>query len=250
MLHFSRWKTVSIWFVVLLGVLFAAPNVIPEHVRNQLPGWLPSQPMTLWLDLRGGSHLLLEVDRESFIHDRIEILSDEVRTKLRDARIGYTGLSGAGTAVQVRIRDNADIDKAREALSDLTRPVATGIFGSGSVTEVAFSEPEPGLLRYTLTDDGIRYGLNSAARQSIEVVSRRVNEPGTADPVRHQHSSDRSLVQVPGLDDPQRHDDILGQNAKLTFAMVGTSMPVEEAQPGRPPPGSAVRHSIDVPTVY
>jgi SecD/SecF fusion protein len=249
MLHFSRWKTVSIWFVVLLGVLFAAPNVIPEHVRNQLPGWLPSQPMTLGLDLRGGSHLLLEVDRESFIHDRIEILRDEVRTKLRDARIGYTGLSGAGTAVQVRIRDNADIDKAREALSDLTRPVATGIFGSGSVTEVAFSEPEPGLLRYTLTDDGIRYGLNSAARQSIEVVSRRVNELGTTEPIIQQQGSDRILVQVPGLDDPQRLKDILGQTAKLTFQMVDTSMPVEEALQGRPPAGSTVMHSNDDPPV-
>jgi len=249
MLHFSRWKTVSIWFVVLLGVLFAAPNVIPEHVRNQLPGWLPSQPMTLGLDLRGGSHLLLEVDRESFIHDRIEILRDEVRTKLRDARIGYTGLSGAGTAVQVRIRDNADIDKAREALSDLTRPVATGIFGSGSVTEVAFSEPEPGLLRYTLTDDGIRYGLNSAARQSIEVVSRRVNELGTTEPIIQQQGSDRILVQVPGLDDPQRLKDILGQTAKLTFQMVDTSVPVEEALQGRPPAGSTVMHSNDDPPV-
>src|SRR5690606_22189157 len=137
----------------------------------------------------------------------------------------------------------------REALSDLTRPVATGIFGSGSVTEVAFSEPEPGLLRYTLTDDGIRYGLNSAARQSIEVVSRRVNELGTTEPIIQQQGSDRILVQVPGLDDPQRLKDILGQTAKLTFQMVDQSMPVEEALQGRPPSGTSVLYSNDEPPI-
>src|SRR5690606_17949637 len=157
---------------------------------------------------QGGSHLLLEVDRASFIEDRLNVLRDEVRTKLRDARVGYTGLSAAGTSVQVRIRDSADIDKAREALSDLTRPASTGLFGSGSVPEVSFSEPEPGLFRYALTDEGIRYGLNSAARQSIEVVSRRVNELGTTEPIIQQQGNDRILVQVPGLDDPQRLKDI------------------------------------------
>ena len=78
--------------------------------------------------------------------------------------------------------------------------------------------------------------------QSIEVVGRRVNELGTTEPIIQRQGADRILVQVPGLQDPQRLKDILGQTAKLTFQMVDQSMPVEEAINGRPPAGSSVMY--------
>src|SRR5690606_25496729 len=96
MLYFSRWKSISIWLVVLIGVLFAAPNLMSESFRNSLPDWLPKRPMTLGLDLQGGSHILLQIDRNGIVADRLNTVRDEIRSKLRDARIGYTGLSGAG----------------------------------------------------------------------------------------------------------------------------------------------------------
>jgi SecD/SecF fusion protein len=249
MLYFSRWKSISIWLVVLVGVLFAAPNVIPQSVRDQLPGWLPSQPMTLGLDLQGGSHILLQIDRQDLVHDRLETVRDDIRSKLREARIGYTGLSGTGNSVQVRIREAGEIDKAREALKELTQPVSSSLFGAGSVTELELSEPEPGLLRYTLTDAGINYRISSALAQSIEVVSRRVNELGTTEPIIQRQGNDRILVQVPGLQDPQRLKDILGQTAKLTFQMVDQSVPVQEAIQGRPPAGTTIMYSTDDPPV-
>ena len=79
--------------------------------------------------------------------------------------------------------------------------------------------------------------------QSIEVVGRRVNELGTTEPIIQRQGDDRILVQVPGLQDPQRLKDILGQTAKLTFQMVDQTMPVQEAIKGRPPAGSSVLYS-------
>src|SRR5690606_15990946 len=249
MLYFSRWKSVSIWLVVLLGIIVALPNLLPQSVLSSMPNWLPTRQLTLGLDLQGGSHILLQVDREDLIRDRLEAARDDVRTKLRDARIGYTGLSGTGRAVQVRIRDASQVEAAKAALADLTAPVSAGFLGAGTVTEVAMTEPEPGLLRFSLTDEGINYRVGTAVDQSVEVVNRRVNELGTTEPIIQRQGADRILVQVPGLEDPQRLKDILGQTAKLTFQMVDQSMPAQEALNGRAPAGTTVMMSNDEPQI-
>ncbi|RIK86901.1 MAG: protein translocase subunit SecDF [Hyphomicrobiales bacterium] len=249
MLYFSRWKSISIWLVVALAVIVTTPNFIPQSVLGSLPDWLPKRQLTLGLDLQGGSHILLQVDRNDLIADRLDTARDDIRVALREARVGYTGLSGTGHTVQVRIRDAEQIAAAKAALASLTQPVSSGLFGTGSVVELSMDEPEPGLLRFTLTDEGIDYRVGTAVNQSVEVVNRRVNELGTTEPIIQRQGVDRILVQVPGLDDPQRLKDILGQTAKLTFQMVDQSMPVEEALQGRPPAGTTVMYSNDEPPV-
>lgn len=247
MLYFTRWKTISIWAVVLLGMLLAAPNLFSESFLAKLPDWLPKKQMTLGLDLQGGSHILLKIDANELIAERLQSARDEIRTGLRDAKIGYTGLAGTGKVVQVRITDPTQVEAAKTALKSLTDPIAAGLLTGGSVTEMEVTEPEPGLLRYTVTDAGIAYRMSTAVSQSIEVIGRRVNELGTTEPIVQRQGADRILVQVPGLQDPQRLKDILGQTAKLTFQMVDQSMPVQDALNGRPPAGSTIMYSKDQP---
>ncbi|MBO6725224.1 MAG: protein translocase subunit SecDF [Rhizobiaceae bacterium] len=249
MLYFSRWQSILIWLCVLVGIAFAVPNLLPQSTRDALPDWSPKQPLTLGLDLRGGSHILLQIDRDSLLEDRLDTVRDDVRSLLRDARIGYTGLSASGTSVQVRVRDAGDIEAAKEALTGMVEPISTGVFGAGVITELEFTEPEPGLFRYTLTGEGINYRVVSAVSQSIEVVSRRVNELGTTEPIIQRQGDDRILVQVPGLDDPQRLKDILGQTAKLTFRFVDQTMSAEDALQGRPPAGTEILYSPDDPPI-
>ncbi|TAM96203.1 MAG: protein translocase subunit SecDF, partial [Rhizobiaceae bacterium] len=223
MLYFTRWKTVLIWLAVLAGVFFAIPNVLPVSFLARIPAWIPHKQMTLGLDLQGGSHILLQLDHKDLIHDRMNATRDDIRTKLRNARIGYTGLVASGKSIQVRITDPKQLDAARKALESLTQPIASGLFGGGSVQETAESEPGNNVLRYTLTDEGINYRISSAITKSIEVVSRRVNELGTTEPIIQRQGTDRILVQVPGLQDPDRLKEILGKTAKLTFQMVDQS---------------------------
>ena len=249
MLYFSPWKTFSIWFVIIIGVVFTLPNMLPQSVLDSLPDWAPKNTMTLGLDLQGGSHILLQVDKQDLIDERLQATRDDIRTQLRDAKIGYTGLSGTGRSVQVRIREANEVEQAKTALASLTQPVSSGVFGTGSTTELELDEPEPGLLRFTFTDEGVIYRTSSAVTQSIEVIGRRVNELGTTEPIIQRQGVDRILVQVPGLQDPQRLKDILGQTAKLTFQMVDQTMPVQEAIEGRPPAGSSVLYSMDDPPV-
>ncbi len=249
MLYFSRWKATLIWLAVAATFILAAPNLFPASTLAKLPDWVPKRQMVLGLDLQGGSHILLQIDQNDLIKDRLESTRDEIRTQLRDAKIGYTGLSGSGKVVQVRIRDASQVDAAKAALKALVEPITSGLFTGGSVTEMTMDEPEPGLLRFTLTDAGIKYRTSTALEQSIEVVGRRVNELGTTEPIVQRQGDDRILVQVPGLQDPQRLKEILGQTAKLTFQMVDQSVPVQEAVNGRPPAGDTIMYSKDDPPV-
>jgi SecD/SecF fusion protein len=248
-LYFSPWKTFGIWLIVGIGILFTLPNMLPQSVLASFPHWLPRKTLTLGLDLQGGSHILLAVDRQDLIDERLQATRDDIRTLLRDAKIGYTGLSGSNRTVQVRIREANEVDKAKDALKSLIQPISSGVFGAGRVEELTLDEPEPGLLRYTLTDQGINYRTSAAVTQSIEVIGRRVNELGTTEPIIQRQGSDRILVQVPGLQDPKRLKEILGQTAKLTFQMVDQSVPVQEAIDKRPPAGSSVLYSMDDPPV-
>lgn len=224
MLHFSRWKTVFIWLLVLASVFIASPNLFSEKQLESMPAWYKDNKVTLGLDLQGGSHIMLKIERSDIVKERLETIVGDVRTQLRDANIRYSGLTGNGQQIQVRISDPAQMEAAKTALRDLTQPVSAGTLVGGSITEVTMNDGGDSLLRLNLTDEGIDYRLSSAVSQSIEVVRRRVDEVGTTEPLIQRQGSDRIIVQVPGLQDPQRLKSLLNQTAKLSFRMVDTTM--------------------------
>ncbi|NKN36357.1 protein translocase subunit SecDF [Agrobacterium sp. a22-2] len=249
MLYFSRWKTVLIWLAVLLSVLVAVPNLFSDEQLKGFPSWLPTKKVTLGLDLQGGSHIMLKIESSDIVKERLETTVGDIRNSLREAGIRYTGLSGVGQAVQVRITDESQIDAAKEALRPLTEAVSAGTLTGGSIQEVTIEDGGNGQLRLNLTDAGINYRISSALTQSIEVVRRRVDELGNTEPLIQRQGADRIIVQVPGLTDPQRLKSLLNQTAKLSFHMVDSSMPVEEAINGRPPATAEVLYSQDDPAV-
>lgn len=249
MLYYSRWKTFFIWFVVAVSVIIALPNVISDKTLSTLPSWFPKHKITLGLDLQGGSHVMLQVDRSDIVKERLQSTLDDVRAKLREANIGYTGLSGSGQMVQVRIRDLSQLDAAKKALQSLTQPVSAGSITGGSVVEATLDDAGGGLLKINITNQGIDYRMSSAVTQSTEVIRRRVDELGTTEPTIQREGSDRIIVQVPGLQDPQRLKSILNQTAKLSFHMVDQSMSAQDALNGQVPPTDEILYSKDDPPV-
>lgn len=245
MLYFARWKTILLWLAILVSVLLALPNLFSKEGLKHLPSWLPTKQMTLGLDLQGGSHIMLQLQRSDIVKERLDTVVSDIRTNLRDANIRYTGLSGTGQSIQVRITDVAQLDAAKKALQNLTALVSTGGLTGGSLQEATLDDAGDGLLKINLTDAGIDYRMSSAITQSIEVVRRRVDELGNTEPLIQRQGTDRIIVQVPGLNDPQRLKALLNQTAKLTFRMVDTSMPVTEAISGRPPATSEVLYGQD-----
>ncbi|MER9252521.1 hypothetical protein NKI59_12020 [Mesorhizobium sp. M0598] len=244
---FSRLTKILIWLavagMVVLGVMLGARAMKPDGTLVDLLAWLPKRQASF--DRQGGWQILLEVDKEDLIKNRLETVRNGVRSLLRDARIGYTGLAGWGREVKVRISDPAQIDAAKTALKIFTDPVA----GTNPVEEIALDEPEPGLLSLTITDAGVRLRTLMVLVPSMEVIKLRVSESGAFEPIVQQQGDDQILVRVPGLRTPVRFKDILGRTGKLTFQMVDTSWPVQDALNNRAPRGSSVLYSQDDPPI-
>ncbi|MDB5523859.1 MAG: secD [Rhizobium sp.] len=249
MLYFSRWRAFFIWLVTAVSILIAAPNFVPKDVLNSLPSWVPKSTMTLGLDLQGGSHIMLKLERNDIIKERLETALDDVRSGLRKANIGYTSLVGNGQKLTFKLRDPTQIDAARTALKDMTGLVSVGGLTGGTVQEATLSNTSDGAFEIDLTDQGINYRVQSAVSQSIEVVRRRVDELGTTEPLIQRQGSDRIIVQVPGLQDPQRLKAILNKTAKLTFHLVDNTMSAQDALNSRPPANSEIVYSNDDPPV-
>jgi protein-export membrane protein SecD len=233
MLHFSRWKALSIIAAVLLGLLFALPNAFDRATWQRLPLVGDLGPVVLGLDLQGGSHVLLEVDRNDLETQLSKQLIADIRQTLREQKIRYSGLGRAGNAVAVRITDAADQDRAFTVLRKLSQPVATGIFGTGMVTNEYDVARQGDVMRFTFTTGGLESKISLAVEQSLEILGKRIDDLGTREPTIQRQGVDRILIQVPGLQDPERLKELIGKTAKLQFKLLCESQP--DAPTDKPP---------------
>jgi preprotein translocase subunit SecD len=232
MLRFPTWKIVVILAVCLAGVVYSLPNLFPRAEMERMPQWLPHQQINLGLDLQGGSHLLLEVNLDAVIDERLNSLLDDVRATLRPERIGYRGLGTRGDAVAFTLTDSTTTERAVELLDDLnTDPITRDL----EVTDAG-----NGRVEVSLTDAAADELRSTAVQQSLEIVRRRIDEVGTREPTIQQQGGNRILVQVPGEKDPDSIKRLLGQTAKLTFHLVDLDTPLDQALSGNLPPGSMV----------
>ena len=233
MLNFPRWKVIAVVALCVFGILLALPNLINKESIAWLPDWLPQREITLGLDLQGGSHLLMEVDVDSVLDARLEAVVDGVRSEFRAAEIGYTELGVADGAVQVTLRDVADIDRVRPILTDL----ATGM---------TLDIDENGTARMAFTDAEILRLKRDAVQRSIEIVRRRIDETGTREPSIQRQGDDRILIQLPGVDDPERIKELIGQTAKMDFRFIDMSVSAEQARAGALPATAELLPSLQV----
>jgi preprotein translocase subunit SecD len=238
MLYISRWKAFAILMTTFVVCMFAVPNLLPTATVQSWPKWA-QRHLVLGLDLQGGSHLLLEVDTGVIKKQKVEQLRDEVRKILREAKVGLVQAAVVrGDAVEVRIREN-DLQQGLTKLRELSQPLGGLLSATGQRT-VEINSVGGGLVRLNWTEPAIIERVRQAVDQSIQIVTRRVDDLGTVEPVIQRQGIDRILIQVPGLGDPQRLIDLIGKTAKLDFRMVDMSMTAEQALSSRPPPESEV----------
>lgn len=224
MIHIPLWKTILTVAICLLGLVFVSPNFFTRDQLAHFPSWFPQNQLVLGLDLQGGAHLLLEVDFDAVAIEQMHSLTDTVRAIFRKERIGYTGLAAKKGFVTLTLRNPVDTGKATSLIKQADQEV-----------EVT-STPE-GQMTLRLTEASMRERKKSALAQSIEIVRRRVDETGTAEPFIQQQGEDRILVQLPGLNDPTRIKNLLNKTAKLYFRFVDTSI---AAEPGKSVPGADI----------
>tara|TARA_R100000005_G_scaffold96247_2_gene81739 strand:- start:7598 stop:9181 length:1584 start_codon:yes stop_codon:yes gene_type:complete len=230
--RFPMWKIIVVLLVCAFGVIYTLPNFVSKSSLSGLPDWLPTKQLNLGLDLQGGSHLLLQVDAGAVKLKMMESLVDAVRDSLRQQgdNVGYRDLKHDSNVISFTLRDPADEAKARERLADLSNIMPNG------QRDVVISFDEGGLVTLTPSEAAITARLSAAVDQSIEIVRRRVDETGVNEPNIQRQGQDRILVQLPGVDDPDRVKRLLGETAQLTFHLVDLTADLGAA--GRVPPGS------------
>ena len=190
-----------------------ATYVVALNLLSASPGWLTAihaLPMYLGLDLRGGVHFLLQVDMQAALTKRLESLTGDIRSQLRDKGIRHGGVAREGQSLRVRFRE-AD-----------TRAKARDIIGGG-ITDLTLTEREEGaefLLVATLKPEAAKRTQEFALKQNITTLHNRINELGVAEPVIQQQGADRIVVQLPGVQDTAKAKDILGRTATLEIRMV------------------------------
>ena len=184
MYKLSKERVLIILAICVVGIFFAIPNFIPQSVK--LPSWW--QPVSLGLDLQGGSNLLLQIDFDSVLKERMANIEDSVRQTLRDHRIRYQNLSAQGDCVKVKI-DNLN---ARNQAMGYFRKLEDGL--DVKVVDDVID------IRYT--DAALMQLKSRVMEQSIEIVRRRIDELGTKEPVIQSQGGDRIVVQLPGVQNP------------------------------------------------
>jgi len=224
MMYFTRLKTLAILGVCLLGGLLCIPNLASAPAS-----WLPWRHVHLGLDLRGGSYLLLEVDTRVVLKDRLEGMVDSVRQAFA-GKFQYLDLAARldQNQVRVRLRDPSRLNEALTAL----RPLAA-TDGIGAAPEVELVGNADGTITLTLSTLGLRNRATQAIQQSIEIVRRRIDASGVVEPQIARQGDSRIVVQLPGIEDPNRIKQLLGKTARMTFRLVD----VTANTAGTPPPG-------------
>ncbi len=246
MLQFSLLKKLVILCVCLTGVYFSLPNLFSESfLQNQ--NILPQSTLKLGLDLQGGSHILLGVDKQAVAEEIQDEIIDQVRAVFRKERIAFRNLGVNKTDVRdgiapvnITIAKASLFNTAYEALQENIPIVDTGV---GSVLQnqaYLFSvEQNPAQQKITLYVNPLALNnkVSQAVSQSIEIIRRRIDELGTNEPIIQRNGFDRILVQVPGLQSPDRLKTILGKTAKLTFHSAHPKQTAEQAERRGAPAG-------------
>src|SRR5215510_9834494 len=212
MVYFAKWKTWVTLVILAAGILFSLPNLLTQEQAEALPSWLPHSRISLGLDLQGGSHLLFQVDIEAVVRERLDSARDALRDVLRKNSITYTGLGVANDAVTAQLSDPTTRNKVLSLVRDTPIGVDVQIDDNGKITG-AFSDQELRQLKGQVVD------------QSIEIVRRRIDLAGVKEPTIIRQGDDRIIVELPGVGDPTRLQELIGKTAKMTFHLVSDAYP-------------------------
>ena len=232
MLQIALWKRIIIWFLIIGGLLIALPNAFYSRVEtfndakllnetsDKWPSFLPSSLVNLGLDLRGGAHLLAEVQVSDVYEQRMAALWPDVRDILRAERskVGTIRLQkGKSDELRIKLSNPTEIGTGINLLKALAKPVSS-VGGIGKLDLDVVSEDDEIIVR--LSDAERRATDDRTMQQALEIIRRRIDEVGTREPTIQRQGSERILIQVPGIGSASELKQLIGTTAQLTFQPV------------------------------
>ena len=197
--------------------------VVALNLLSRSPAWLSSlhaAPMYLGLDLRGGVHFMLQVDMKAALTQKTDSLAGDIRTALREKDVRHGGIARNGQSIEIRMRDQAQLNAARRVLTDQFADLQAVDAAEGTEFKITA----------TIKPEAARRVQEQALKQNITTLHNRINELGVAEPVIQQQGLDRIVVQLPGVQDTAKAKDILGRTATLEVRLVDESSEARSAE--------------------
>ena len=215
--HSLIYKSVISFILLFTALIFIAPNFIDKTTNRESDlnssdssnsSFLPSQKINLGLDLAGGSYLLLNIELEAYMDEKIEDILDSLKGLLRKRRIGYRNLSLSKNSIYFSLRSEKNYQYIKSIVKQVDNKLS-----------IERSDDSAKTIRLFYNKDAIDEIRNQLIEQSIEIVRRRIDAIGTTEP-NIQRKADAILVEVPGTHDPADLKRLLNKTAKLAFHMV------------------------------
>ena len=211
MLYFSKLRIIFISLISIFLILIALSNILKIDNR------LFDKRINLGLDLQGGSYLLLEIDNTPVIDQKLQNLTITIKNFLKEKNIKINNLKLSDQALSFTVENDfkEEITKIFTNEDSQINPYYPR-FKSHELD--LLEEENTFILRYS--KQGLVKLKTSSQDQALEIIRRRIDEIGTNEPNILKRGNDRILVELPGLDDPQRIKSLLGKTANLTFRFI------------------------------
>ena len=203
MKNYPLWKATLVILVISLGIIFTLPTLLYKENSNN---WFFDNKINLGLDLQGGSYLLLEVQTEVLMQEELNNISDSIQFIARGLQTNIINIISEEDEIQLRFSNNDKLEEIREKFKNNYRNVNVTI--NNNTMKIVINE----IFKKNIKE--------SAIKQSLEIVRKRIDESGTKEPLIQRSGKKRILLQLPGIKDPERIKELLGTTAKLTFHMV------------------------------
>ena len=211
MLNFSKINTLIIYLIFFSVAIFSSLNF-----QNKDKKYIDKK-INLGLDLQGGSYLLLEINSDSLIQEKIQDKLIPIKKILKENNIEYSNFKINKQSLLVEINDIEKFDLIFYSRKDnLINPYIDNYRSF----ELSYKKKNKNQIEINFSKFGLLTINNSAIKQSIEIVRRRIDDVGTKEPTILQRGEKRILIELPGLKDPERIKSILGKTAKLNFRLV------------------------------
>lgn len=222
--------------------------VVALNLASNVPSWLSAigaKPMSLGLDLQGGVHFLMEVDKKAAIDKRFEVYLSDIRSSLRDEGIGYSSVERDGNTLVVTLTQATDLNKAQGLIQKNLSANALDAGAAASANAFTY-DTNANILRIGVSDEMVRQMTLNAVEQNLGTLRNRVNSLGVAEPVMQRQGADRVVVQLPGVQDTAAAKRTLGATATLEYRSVYEGNAIDARETGNVPPGARLYNSRNI----
>ena len=225
--------------------------VVALNLASTEPEWLAkigARRMLLGLDLQGGVHFLMEVDKKAALDKRLDAYADDVRALLRDKRLTYQSVERRpDNTFLVTLAKPGDADAARTQIQTSLATISSNAGGAlASVPTVAVEPAGPGMLSIRPHERDLEQITAGAIEQNVGTLRNRINELGVAEPSIQRQGSERVVVQLPGVQDTAQAKRILGATATLEYRAVVDGNPLDAAASGNVPPDARLYNRKEI----